>query len=202
MFSSDEKQTCPREGWNAETDHGDLLKLVSQLDDALGRSDTARFTHPSESIVDRLISHMREEGSALLYQSYQAAREYQKINRAIELQGLTILSILERNTLPGVLRQCADGFRNIIEKEISVSKPLHKEVEPKQVAMPRKFLTRKNLKANYVPCVLFYIIQKTVGREQRGTYFISWCDLFCHHLVFAREWLGFGSQIRCEHSHC
>lgn len=117
MFSSDEKQTCPHEGWNAETDQGDLLKLVSQLDDALGRSDIERFTHPSESIFDRLISHMREEGSALLYQSHQAAGEYQKINRAIELQGLTILSILERNTLPGVLRQCADGFRKIIEKK-------------------------------------------------------------------------------------
>ncbi|NKD84724.1 hypothetical protein HEQ63_00765 [Haematospirillum jordaniae] len=127
MFSSNEKQSCPHEGWSPETDHGDLLNLVFQLDDALGRSDTARFTRLSESIVDRLISHMREEGSALGHQSYQAACEYQKINRAIELQGLTLLSMLERDTSPRVLRQCAEGFRKIVEKEISASKPHYKE---------------------------------------------------------------------------
>ncbi|NKD76310.1 hypothetical protein HEQ60_00775 [Haematospirillum sp. H1815] len=127
MFSRDEKQICPHEGWSLETDHGDLLNLVSQLDDALGRSDTARFTRLSESIVDRLISHMREEGSALGHQSYQAAREYQKINRAIELQGLTLLSMLDRDTSPRVLRQCAEGFRKIVEKEISASKTHHED---------------------------------------------------------------------------
>lgn len=77
------------------SDHHDLLCLVNQLGDALDRMDTARFIRLAESIVDRLIAHMQEETSVLVRDSNQAVHEYNTINRAIELQGLTLLSILE-----------------------------------------------------------------------------------------------------------
>jgi hypothetical protein len=112
-----------------DTDHDDMIYLANQLGEAARVHNIELFLRLAESTVDRLISHMRDEHSVIELISEISAKKYSKLNQAIEVQGLTILSLLEHKQDPKTLQGCAEELRRIIEREILISNKKKREVQ-------------------------------------------------------------------------
>ena len=114
LFEASDKQAL-------ETDHNDMIYLAQQLEKAARAGDAEAFLRLAELTVDRLISHMRDEHSAIELISEASAQKYSTFNQKIEVQGLTILSLLEHKQDRQTLLGCAEELKRIIEREILIS---------------------------------------------------------------------------------
>ena len=104
-----------------EADHNDMIYLAHQLGETARANNAEEFIRLAELTVDRLISHMRDEHTAIELISEASAQKYSTFNQKIEVQGLTILSLLEHKKDSQTLLGCAEELKRIVEREILVS---------------------------------------------------------------------------------